>query len=109
MATDADQPAGSGKQTAWLSRLVEAEAQRAFSEAQLAGDPALLAAGWERRFIADRRRAEEALELYRGLGFEVRAEPVGPELLGDDCSDCQLVVQRWFVMIYTRRPDARRS
>lgn len=107
MASDAEQSSGAGKQAAPLTRLVEAEAHRAFTEAQLAGDPTLLAAGWERRFVADRRRAEEALELYRTLGFEVRAEPVAPELIGDECSDCQLVVQRWFVMIYTRRPKAR--
>ena len=32
-------------------------------------DPARLAAGWERRFVADPRRAHEAAALYVALGF----------------------------------------
>jgi hypothetical protein len=40
-----------------LRPIVEREARRALSEAQLEGDPARLADGWERRFIADAPRA----------------------------------------------------
>jgi hypothetical protein len=88
-----------------LGFLVEAEAKRALSESQLEGDPQRIADGWERRFIADRPRAEEAIELYAGLGYEVCADPIMPEELADDCEDCLLVAQLRFVTIYTRRPS----
>jgi hypothetical protein len=87
-----------------LGFLVEAEARRALSEAQLEGDPRRIADGWERRFIADRPRAEEAIELYAGMGYEVCADPIMPEELADDCEDCLLVARLRFVTIYTRRP-----
>lgn len=87
-----------------LGMLVEAEARRALSESQLEGDPDLLAAGWERRFIADEARAGEATELYEKLGYEVCADPVRAEELEDDCEDCLLVARLRFVTIYTRRP-----
>ena len=86
-----------------LGPLVEQEARRFLSEAQLEGDPALLADGWERRFIADARRAEEAVELYESLGYEVRAEPVRREEMGEDCDDCQLLAALQFQTIYTRK------
>jgi hypothetical protein len=73
------------------------------------GDAALLADGWERRFMADAARAKEAVELYASLGFEVRAEPVRREDIADDCEDCQLVTLLKFATIYTRRPGARRA
>jgi len=88
-----------------LGFLVEAEARRALSEAQLEGDPQRIADGWERRFIADRPRAEEAIELYTGLGYEVCADPIMSDELADDCEDCLLVAQLRFVTIYTRRPS----
>ena len=84
-----------------LGAMVEGEAKRAFSEAQLAPDPQRLADGWERRFITDARRAEEATELYEQLGFEVAADPIRPEELGDECDDCQLALLQ-FKTIYTR-------
>jgi hypothetical protein len=86
-----------------LGPFVEQEARRFLSEAQLEGDPALLADGWERRFIADARRAEEAIELYESLGYEVLAEPVRKEELGEDCDDCQLLAALQFKTIYTRK------
>jgi hypothetical protein len=86
-----------------LSQIVGREARRFLSEAQLEPDPVLEAAGWERRFIADARRAEEAMELYTKLGYEVRAEPVLSEELGDECEDCQLVAAFKFKTIYTRK------
>jgi len=42
-----------GDPVAPLSHLVHQEAQRLLSEAQLSPDPARVADGWERRFIAD--------------------------------------------------------
>ncbi len=87
-----------------LGSVVQAEARRVLTEAQLEPDPQLLAEGWERRFIADLRRGEEMMKLYRDLGFEVRAEPVKPEEVGDECSDCQLLALQ-FRTIYTRKRD----
>jgi hypothetical protein len=86
-----------------LGPLVEQEARRILSEEQLAPDPSLVADGWERRFIADGRRAKEAVALYEELGFEVRAEPVRTDEMGDDCEDCQLLIALAFKTIYTRR------
>jgi hypothetical protein len=59
--------------------------------------------GWERRFIADAHRAGEAMELYTKLGYEVRAEPVRPSEMSNDCDDCQLIALLQFTTIYTRR------
>ena len=89
-----------------LGPIVEQEAKRILSEAQLQPDPARLADGWERRFIADGRRAEEMMELYRQLGFEVVADPVRPEQMSDDCEDCKLLMLLEFKTIYTRKPRA---
>lgn len=90
-----------------LGPLVEQEAKRLLSERVLEGDPERLADGWERRFIADGRRAEEAIALYEQLGYEVCADPVRREDVGEDCDDCQLVALLKFVTIYTRRPVGR--
>lgn len=79
------------------------EARRAFSEAQLRADPARLAAGWERRFLADAHRVREAMELYAQLGYEVCADPVSPDQLAEDCEGCQLPALLQFRMIYTRK------
>jgi hypothetical protein len=78
-------------------------ADRVLSDAQLTPDPALVAEGWERRFTADEQRAKEAMELYSQMGYEVRAEPVRPEELQDDCADCRTVVSFHFQTIYTRK------
>ncbi len=75
------------------------------SEAEIAPDPQRIADGWERRFIADGPRADEMIALYRELGFEVAADPVRPEQLGDDCQDCQVLILLEFKTIYTRRPE----
>ena len=66
-------------------------------------DPALVAEGWERRFIADAQRAREAMELYAELGYEVRAEPVRAADLGDDCEGCSIALTLEFKTIYTRK------
>lgn len=85
-----------------LSMLVQREARRVLTDAQLQPDPARVAAGWQRRFITDATRSEEMLGLYRELGYEVCADPVKPEELLDDCQGCRVVVESQFVTIYTR-------
>jgi hypothetical protein len=86
-----------------LGSLVEREAKRVLSEEHLRADPARIADGWERRFIADGQRAKEAIELYQQLGYEVCADPVQPEDMEDDCDDCQLLMLLQFKTIYTRK------
>jgi hypothetical protein len=63
--------------------------------------PARLAAGWERRFVTDVARAEEAVSLYQGMGYEVVADPVVPEDLDEGCDSCALATL--FRTVYTRR------
>jgi len=104
----ADKP-GSGARRpdrASLDSLVAAEAKRIVSEAQIHADPDRIAAGWERRFVADASRVEEMTNLYRKLGFEVVADPILPQLFEGDCEDCQLLVYLQFRMIYTRKRQA---
>lgn len=67
------------------------------------GDPARIAAGWERRFIADGRRAQEAADLYSRLGYEVCMDPLGPRDLAEGCEDCAVVELLQFRVVYTRR------
>ncbi len=67
-------------------------------------DAALLAEGWERRYVADAARAKEALETYAALGFEVLAQPLEPVQFPSSCGDCSATVCRSYVLIYTRRP-----
>jgi hypothetical protein len=86
-----------------LSLVVEQEARRFFSEAGLKPDPTLVAEGWQPRFIGDARQVKEATALYEELGFEVRAEPVPVEQMGDECTDCQVLILLQFKTIYTRK------
>ena len=82
------------------------EARRALLEAQLSPDPKRIAEGWECRFVTDAQRAEEMVELYRQLGYEVCADPVRREDLEGECEDCALVMLLQFKTIYTRRKRA---
>ncbi|HKJ92220.1 MAG TPA: hypothetical protein VJ957_03580 [Longimicrobiales bacterium] len=91
-----------------LGALLRLEAHRALSENALEPDPARVAEGWERRFVADGQRAEEAMALYRELGYEVCADPVRAEELGNECDACRLVALLRFQTIYTRRHEEHR-
>ncbi len=86
-----------------LETLFEHSGGRLLPGDQLQADPALAAEGWERRFTADEPRAKEAMELYAQLGYEVRAEPVRPLELHDDCQDCRSAVSLHYRTIYTRK------
>lgn len=86
-----------------IESLFDGLSRRVLSDAQLQPNSSLLAQGWERRFTADEQRAKEAMELYTQLGYEVRAEPVLPEELQDDCQECKTVVSYYFQTIYTRK------
>jgi hypothetical protein len=69
-------------------------------------DPQLIAEGWERRFIADAKRAQDAIEMYGEMGHEVRLEPVNATGLSEACSGC-LEAFAQFRVVYTRRKGGR--
>jgi hypothetical protein len=73
------------------------------SAGEVEPDPARVMAGWTPRFVADRARADEAMRLYRELGFEVAADVVDADDLSPDCGDCRIAMALRFRMIYTRR------
>jgi len=70
---------------------------------QFKADPELAAQGWERRHTADPARAEEVIQLYRELGFEVRVEALKPSEFTDACQACGLSACHTFRTIYTRK------
>ena len=65
---------------------------------------ALERAGWTRRFSAIGPRLNEAVELYQGLGFDIRLEPAGPrsEEIADRSGCAQCFVMSPARTIYTR-------
>ena len=65
-------------------------------------DPKLIAEGWERRFIADAKRAQDAIEMYEELGQEVRVESIALEELKEECHGCLLILKQ-LKAIYTRK------
>lgn len=81
------------------------DVEPALGQLTIPPDPALLAQGWVHRFVTSPDRANEMAELYASLGFEVRLEPIRPESLGAYCQECQLVLCRSYVMIYTRQAE----
>lgn len=68
-----------------------------------AADPELVADGWERRFMADPPRVEEARIIYTELGYEVRTETIKPSELSILCGDCRLATCHAYLTLYTRR------
>ncbi len=72
----------------------------------VASDPKLLADGWIRRHVAAPDRAQESIDLYTALGFEVKAQPLTPADFGSACAQCASIVCRSYVLIYTRSKPA---
>jgi hypothetical protein len=72
-------------------------------ELSIRANPALVAAGWTRRQLADPFRAKETTELYQSLGFEVKSCKPTPDDFGPKCKDCAEAACRAYVLIYTRR------
>ena len=58
--------------------------------------------GWTRQFIADEPRLSEAAEEYNKLGFEVHLEPVDPQAMEGDCTNCLMMACDKYKIIYTR-------
>ncbi len=66
-------------------------------------DPELIAAGWVRRHLVDMERAQESLELYSSIGYEVKMQELKPEDFGPNCLHCTSVICRSYVLVYTRK------
>lgn len=60
--------------------------------------------GWTRRFTAIGARLNEAIELYRSLGFEIKLEPSEPDAaeMADPSACAQCFVMTLAQTIYTR-------
>lgn len=63
---------------------------------------------WVRRFVASPPRLQEAVELYRSLGFEVRLEPATTSDLPPGCGECG-AAQALFRVVYTRLESGANS
>ncbi|MBF0276307.1 MAG: hypothetical protein HQM13_00890 [SAR324 cluster bacterium] len=72
------------------------------SDCPVSADPALTAEGWNLRFYGDLRMAQESMDTYRDLNFEVRLEPVNTKKMTADCSGCVDFFTN-FRMVYTRK------
>lgn len=59
--------------------------------------------GWKRRSVVDEPRVKELVELYQSLGFETRIEPIRPEEMVGECTECLEVDCKRYKAIYTRR------
>jgi len=77
-----------------------------FPNLDLQPDPELARQGWERRFMADAHRVDEATHIYEELGFEVQQEPVKPEEFNAICGECGLAACKTYMTIYTRKPSS---
>lgn len=84
-------------------RQTQPDATARSEELSLFADPALLADGWVRRHLVDPSRAQESIDLYTAMGFEVKAQKLTPENLGSQCKDCAAIVCASYIMIYTRK------
>ena len=51
----------------------------------------------------DGGRAQEAIDLYHEMGYEVLTVPVAAEQFDDDCDDCALLAAFQFQTIYIRK------
>lgn len=85
------------------ARFAEAERVRWRFLDGVRDDPVRLAAGWERRFVVERVRARDAVELYRGLGFEAESDPLRAADLPIGCDACQLAALLALEVVYTRK------
>jgi hypothetical protein len=59
--------------------------------------------GWKKMFAAKEPRLSEAVELYKSLGFDVRLEPIRPENVDSDCTECFEKDSEGYKMIYTSK------
>lgn len=59
--------------------------------------------GWQRRHMVEPGRAQESIELYEKMGFEVMTQAPSLRDFGPNCKDCaQSACDSW-VVVYTRK------
>lgn len=73
-----------------------------FSACAFSLDAQLAAEGWEWRFVADAKRAQEAIAMYEELEQEVRVEAIALAEIKEECQGCWLVLSH-LKAIYTRK------
>ncbi len=66
------------------------------------GEEVLIAQGWERRFVAEPKAAEEARKNYEELGYTVKLVPIDTQAVRPECAGCQATLEK-FQIIFTRR------
>lgn len=64
----------------------------------------MIAAGWTRPFHADANRAQEARELYEGMGLLVKVVPLAPGEFAAACGSSPADRDEETYLVYTREP-----
>ncbi len=61
--------------------------------------------GWDQRGIYDEPKLSEIAEMYKELGFEIKIEPIKPELV-KGCSECMKSSPCNYKVLYTKKIDS---
>ena len=70
---------------------------------EVGAEPALLEAGWTRRFMVEPSRAEESVELYERMGLEVLLAAPAPQGFAEACQGCAKAACTAYLVVYTRQ------
>lgn len=73
--------------------------------AEIPPDAALVTAGWVRRHLVEATRAQESVDLYTSMGYEVTVRKLTRADLGPRCGACAPLVCGSCVLIYTRKEE----
>lgn len=65
-------------------------------------DAELAKEGWVRKFAAEAAKVAEYARMYEELGYEVRLEPVDPNVDDGQCRACLKETCQRHLVIYTR-------
>jgi hypothetical protein len=82
-----------------------AQGDEDFGVASMPADAKLVAEGWVRRHFAERAKAQESIDLYTAMGYEVKAQELTPADFGPQCAHCASVMCHACVLIYTRKTE----
>ncbi len=66
-------------------------------------EQALVDAGWQRRFVTDKTRAQEAIMIFSELGFDVHICQPTPANFEQKCSSCSSAHCTELFLILTRK------
>jgi hypothetical protein len=85
------------------SHLCPANGEGGLDPLPFPADPKLAAEGWTRRHLADAARAQESIDLYTSMGYEVKVRKLTPADFGPQCAHCASAMCHACVLIYTRK------